>query len=435
MGHFVGGHGRTAAFVYRIRSRWSQLGQRLPTGIVAGGLRRFFGWYGPWFAAYSFVLARRQEYEADALSARIVGPTVAGHALIRIICQGTRWHEGWIMIWEQAVQRPDPPSSPYRLLGAAALGDWDEAASATLADALARPPNLGDTHPCLSQRLAALGATPQLPPPLVEAAAPALLGPALDDMLDRLDADWRAAAEASWADEFADRQDMLAERRSLENQAAAGALDYDGQHRLAQLIEQLDGPVQGAAAFADILTRFPEAHGTRYRYGEALLDAGDEAGIAPMLSAAQAVPELESGALWRILRYARAEGRDDLIATFEPRLDAVLAAEEETRLASSVIDESVQLRPLDAQEQQDLIARTTDVAGVKWLVAAKRDLPPQSQPQIVFVFATRGKHSGAEVLDALIEAMTPVGDLLGIEHSRPRRWLTKRLRDLPTSRI
>ena len=70
---------------------------------------------------------------------------------------------------------------------------------------------------------------------------------------------------------------------------------------------------------------------------------------------------------------------------------------------------------------------------MKWLLAGVRDLA--NGQQIVFVFAARRDFTGAAVLDALIDAMLPAGDLIGIQHGRGRRWLTKRLRQLPTGVI
>ena len=433
MGHFAGAHGRTASFIYPIRMRWSQLGERLSRGIVAGGLRRFFRWYGPWFAAYSFVLARRQEYEADALAARIVGSATTGNALIRIAYQSARWYEGWSLIWARAVERPDPPSSPYRMLGEVAFAAPDESASDMLARALTRQRDLDDTHPSLSQRLAALDVVPQLPPPFAEPASIVLLGPALTTIVDRLDAEWHNAAEESWAEEFSARQDLLAERQALEDRAGVEDLDYEGRHRLAQSVEVIDGPQQGADAFAAVLEGFPDAHNSRFRHGDALLDAGDEAGVASLIEAARGEPALLTAALDRIVRYGYATGHEQLIATFEPQLEAAITAEQEARRTSSAIDESATIRALEAEKREELIQLTAGVAGVKWLLAGVRDLA--NGQQIVFVFAARRDFTGAAVLDALIDAMLPAGDLIGIQHGRGRRWLTKRLRQLPTGVI
>ncbi|MEH3160342.1 MAG: M48 family metallopeptidase [Sphingomonas taxi] len=433
MGHFVGAHGRTASFVYHVRTRWAQLGQRLPTGIVAGALRRFFDWYGPWFAAYSFVLARQQEYQADACAAAVVGPDTMADALVRTECQSARWYGGWRIIWAQAVERPDPPTSPYRLLATSALEGADEDAPETLQRALEQRADLDDTHPSLAQRLAALGLAPRVPPPVVRPAATTLLGSALDDIIDRLDADWHACAKDAWADTYRERQEAHAERQGLEDAAATGELDQDQQHRLAQLIEVIDGPQRGAAAYADVLARFPHAHGSRFRHGDALLDIGEDAGIASLLAAAQGAPELRVAAFERIVRYAYVSARQDLVETFEPQLDAAVAVEQGAYRLSSSIDEMIELRPLDPDKRDELVRLVAAVAGVKWLKAGVRDLA--AGPQIVFVFATRRDYGGVEVLDALIEQLLPAGDLIGIQHSRSRGWLTKRLKQLPNSSI
>src|SRR5687768_18129818 len=43
---------------------------------------RFFNWYAPYFEAYSFVLARAQEYEADRCSVLVSGKENSARALI-----------------------------------------------------------------------------------------------------------------------------------------------------------------------------------------------------------------------------------------------------------------------------------------------------------------------------------------------------------------
>ena len=44
----------------------------------------FINWYGPYFDAYSFVLARAQEYKADRYAAKIAGKAVAVRALLQM---------------------------------------------------------------------------------------------------------------------------------------------------------------------------------------------------------------------------------------------------------------------------------------------------------------------------------------------------------------
>ncbi len=432
MGHSAARHGRSAAYVYRIRTRWGQVADRLPRGIVAGAMRRFFAWYGPWFSAYSFVLARQQEYEADAMAASVSGARTMADALLRTEYQTRRWRDGWSMIWSQSTQRPDPPASPYRTLGAILPEEPDDAAMATLAWALGQGPGLDDTHPSLLQRLDALDMTARLPA-ADGVGAEGLLGAALVDVTDRFDAIWHDQADAIWAEDYQTRQDIIAERDALERRAAVEVLDVDAHHRLAQLIDVLDGAQPGAEAFAAVLTLYPDSHGSRFRYGDALLDTGDDAGIVALLAAADSVPELRIAAIERIVRHAHDTDQPDLVAEFAPALDAAIAQEEAARVESSAIDEATTLRPLDEGRRAELADLARDVAGVRWLRASIRDL--SSSTQIVIVFRTKGKRTGTEVLDDLIDALMPAGDLFGIEHSRTRRWLTRRLEAMPNSRV
>src|ERR1044072_3131247 len=67
LGHLSGNHGRFGSWVYRVRQTWVQLLVRLEREERWGAFAftKFVNWFAPYFNAYSFVLARRHEYEAD----------------------------------------------------------------------------------------------------------------------------------------------------------------------------------------------------------------------------------------------------------------------------------------------------------------------------------------------------------------------------------
>lgn len=85
-GHLRGNHGRFAAWIYRTRLSWMRMNDHLADeNSLAGWLNgRFMRWYVPRFLAQSFALARQDEYEADRISAKLVGAQTAGAALIEI---------------------------------------------------------------------------------------------------------------------------------------------------------------------------------------------------------------------------------------------------------------------------------------------------------------------------------------------------------------
>lgn len=433
-GHFVGRHGRSAGFTYRIRMRWAQTAERLPEGIIAGLLRRFFKWYGPWFASYSFVLARQQEYEADGTAARVCGSRITAEALTRIAVQVDRFASAWSAIWSQAPARDDPPSSPYRTIAAALAGD-DPDDDEALKRALASAPDLDDTHPTLQQRLTALGEDTVLPPTLGTAAAAVLLGDMFDRLVAHFDAHWHEWADSVWVKEYAQREAEHAEKLALAEQIALGDQSRDTLFRYAWLTEVINGPASAADAYAALLDHYPEAHDARLRRGDVLLDAGREEGIATLLDAGSVEPAFRPHAYQRIIEFLVASGRSDETHTYVNLLEGARAEEALARTEAGAIDESVVLRPLDPATREQLVALSSDVVGVKSFHAALRDLQYAPRPQIVFVFESEKGAIGAEVLDSLLEALLPAGDLLGIERNLSCRWLAKRIQALPRSTI
>lgn len=75
LGHVSRYHGRTGAWIYRIRQTWVQLNENFHRDKHWGSFifAKFFDWFAPRFWAYSFVPTRVGEYEADQLSALLVG--------------------------------------------------------------------------------------------------------------------------------------------------------------------------------------------------------------------------------------------------------------------------------------------------------------------------------------------------------------------------
>src|SRR5262249_15523118 len=74
-GHLSGKHGHFGSSIYRIRQTWDQLMNTLESRKHWGTavFSKFLQWYVPYFNAYTFVLVRAQEYEADRSAAAIVG--------------------------------------------------------------------------------------------------------------------------------------------------------------------------------------------------------------------------------------------------------------------------------------------------------------------------------------------------------------------------
>src|SRR5262249_21700409 len=90
-GHLSKGHGGMSNWIYRQRLRWSRLIAALEAAESWGVFlfRPFLRWYAPYFNAYSYPLARANEFEADATSARLASRQAAAEALTAVNVVGS----------------------------------------------------------------------------------------------------------------------------------------------------------------------------------------------------------------------------------------------------------------------------------------------------------------------------------------------------------
>ncbi len=205
-GHLRGNHGKLSAWIYRTRLSWLKLDANLQRneGVMAIVSQAFFRWYFPRFAAKTFALARQDEYEADRISGRLLGTSVAAAALTEISIKAN-WYanEFWPWHWARAEREPLPPGPFAGLRECVATPPGPEFARQALREAMRRVSDLEDTHPVLRDRLEALRQ---------KATVPAWSKrPALEMLVDgprwiaHFDAQWRQAHAADWKQHHAHR--------------------------------------------------------------------------------------------------------------------------------------------------------------------------------------------------------------------------------------
>ena len=91
---------------------------------MGGIFTRFFSWYAPYFNAYSFVFARGNEYEADAVSARLVGADSMGQALVRTDLAARRLSSRfWPDVQRLNLVQAEPPASLFGSMASAVRGN------------------------------------------------------------------------------------------------------------------------------------------------------------------------------------------------------------------------------------------------------------------------------------------------------------------------
>lgn len=285
-GHLSRGHGRLSNWLYRQRLRWSRLTTMLKARNHKGAalFTRFLGWYGPYFNAYSFPLARVNEYEADAAAVRLTSPQALAEALTRIKVVGSYLSERyWPAIHRQAADTPQPAFMPHASLGQRVAQEIDDAeAKNWLTRALKVNATVDDTHPSLSERLRAIDAAPQWVVPRTGQSADRLLGPSLDTITQALDNEWQLAVREAWRARYQEVQQERSRFIELNRRHDSGEdLSVPEAYERALLTESVAGDAQGAITQLHLLRkRAPGDAIISYALGARLLQQGDESGCS-----------------------------------------------------------------------------------------------------------------------------------------------------------
>jgi Zn-dependent protease with chaperone function len=333
-GHLAGGHGRLGNWIYRLRLSWYRLVHVLESQESFGVFlfKPFFGWYAPYFNAYSFPLARANEYEADAAAARLVSARAAAEALTNVEVIGSYLGERyWPEILGKADEIPHPAFAPFSSMGGRLSAGVEETdAQRWLERALAHQTNVDNTHPCLADRLKALGEKASLVPPAPGKAADQLLGGALARITAQFDAQWKENIAASWQERHRIVQEGRGRLAQLDALAAVTAeMPLDDALERARLTESFGAGAEPALEqFRRIHERAPENPGANFQLGYRLLARDDEAGFAMVervlsldLNAKAAACEVLRDYCWRMGRKDEAQAWHDMLAQATAILD------------------------------------------------------------------------------------------------------------------
>jgi Zn-dependent protease with chaperone function len=255
-GHLRRDHGRFPAWVYRTRGSWARLHAWV---LATGGAARdpaeaFLAWYFPRFLARSFALARQDEYEADRISARLLGGEVAAAALTEVALRSD-WlrQEFWPAHWALAAQQ-ELPAGPYaclrRLLRQPLPQDF---ARRALRQQLRGASTVADTHPALRERLEGLGIEPRVPA-WSQRAALDHLGAQVNPWIVHFDRQWSREHAPAWKQHHAALRRVQARVEELE---AAPDKDAEAWTELGDLQRRLNAPAAARSCYGQALALVP----------------------------------------------------------------------------------------------------------------------------------------------------------------------------------
>ncbi|MDQ3686784.1 MAG: M48 family metallopeptidase [Acidobacteriota bacterium] len=281
-GHLAGAHGRFGSWIYRIRVTWYQLMEALEGRQHWGSFlfNRFFRWYVPFFGAYSFVLARSHEYQADLCAAEAVGAREAADALISVEVNGVHLAEKfWSDHYDKVKNQSDAPAPYTEMAKSLRAGVRSDEAQRWLNDALTAETGSADTHPSLNDRLAALGQAPRLPDPVIESAAQFYLKEALAGLTEELNVLWMERVGADWEEQHRHVETARQELTELNRKAGAESLTIEEAYRRACLIEEFENSEMALPLYREVL-RLNENHAAaNFAVGRILMSQSGDEGV------------------------------------------------------------------------------------------------------------------------------------------------------------
>ena len=372
-GHLARGHGRLSNWIYRQRLRWARLMEVLEAADSKGGFlfKPFLRWYAPYFNAYSFPLARANEYEADATSARLTSPQAAAAALTGTSVVGSYLSERyWPEVHRLADEQPQPAFMPFVGLTGRMAREVDERSSQSwLQQAMARDTTVDDTHPALKDRLAAIGQAPRLALPAEGEAADRLLGGALASITRAFDQRWRSDIRPAWEERHRKVQEDRRTLAALDAKHAGGAeLGLQEAYDRAVLTESVGANAEAALQqFRELHSRAPGDATACFALGARLLGRDDPGGV-PLLEhvmrqdefAIAKCSELMRDYHWRGGRRAEADAWHQ---RFQQRTAEELGAEKER--SQVTLRDKFERHGLAAEELARLLEQLRAVPGLR----------------------------------------------------------------------
>jgi len=428
-GHLSGAHGRFGAFIYRLRLTWSTVQAHVDAwqGRMGKLPSRLVGWYAPYFNAYSFVLARHQEYQADTAAAALVGLPAAQNALKRSNVAMAS-HAAFMEKTIDCVRSQANPPDDLALRWAQEVAVEQAASSRWLSEALDRRPHPLDTHPTLRQRLRAMGMTDETldqSPVKVDGPSSALvwLGEQLPQLREAFQGAWRESVHEGWVQQhqsWVERRNALAELKALHERSS------DQELEMLRLTLSLEPDVDHREALAAFNAAHADNAMALFLEGSARLDQNDDSGLSLLERAIALDAYATKGAsdrAWRYLLHRDAGAAEAWAKRWQSR-DAW--EQERARQIDMLNDRELLLAPslsADALAQAvTLVARHHQGVKQAWLARRQIEADLSCETYVIVLQLTPWasfRSKGPEIVQALAREEWPFSTHLCLLKSFP----------------
>ena len=335
VGHLSGKHGRFSGWIYRLRQSWGEIltHVREERHYASFLFEPFINWYAPYLNAYSFVLARAQERQADQYSVELAGKEVAAVTLVRVMAKDRGLSENfWPNFFRQSKDQPKTPADPFvqmlngldQPIGPLNTQKW-------FFEALRVPTGYEDTHPALVDRLASIGfdkdgrEVATLIEALLEAddrtqtAESHYIKELPDDFLPWLNRLWRERIAPAWSENHKQIKSAQKQIDELDERARKRALTLDEQWERVKLLGQIKEPAEVLPSIEAFLSEHPDHAGANYAKGWILLEQENSEGVAHLEKAMELFPAATADVSAVLSGFYFDQGNKELAEVFHKR--------------------------------------------------------------------------------------------------------------------
>lgn len=367
IGHISEKHSSFASWAYRLKETWGRFieSQELEGGNLSFLYAKFLNWYFPYFNAYSFVLCRQQEREADQYAVQLVGAKPLGEALINLEIKTRNLSEKfWKDVIDEAAFSKNPPKEVFTKMAVTFRESDRPQDLKCLSKAVAINTDYSDSHPSLAERLKTIGYwkdsdLPNLPEVATETASQMYFGDLETKFSNSFNDLWQERIRDQWQQ----RHDYLIEVQKkidkLDEKAKNETLTFDEMYEKACLIAEKDGEKASLPLLQEIFQLNPEHTNVNFAIGTILLNDDDESGIGFIEQTMKLDRTARIAGSETIYYYLRSKGRD---AEAKKYILNIEAEEEEVNLANQ---ERQGVLPTDTFVEHDFPADKVEKMGQK----------------------------------------------------------------------
>jgi Zn-dependent protease with chaperone function len=431
VGHLSGKHGSFSGWIYRVRQSWNEVLIRVRSErhYASFLFEPFLKWYAPYMSAYSFVLARAQERHADEYAVELAGRDVTAVMLARLDVKQRKLSEDfWPGFFRQAKEQPKAPRDPFeQMLSGAEQPIGPVKAQKWFLEALSVPTDYADTHPALSDRLAAIG-YPKDSPEIAalldsvvkadeqkESAAAYYLRDLPEDFVASQNRLYREQLVQAWNQSHAQSNEAKKQLAKLEEDAKERELTVEEQWQRVTLTSQVHDDNATIPLLQTIVREHPDHVGAHFALGAILLDQQNADGVSYLEKAMELGPGVTGDASMRVSGFYFEQGKRELAETFRKRAAEHFKKEERLREQAVSFSAKDIFLPHELSEVvlKEIQAQLDKVRGLSEAFLVRKALEGSEQVYVLAVLAGYSWNEGvsAKHLDPMFEDLREVNAL------------------------